>query len=71
MDDKTSFTMKLMLLMTIKTVRLQLPGGMKNDSWWVPVGFLTPSNYKDARKPTVDAQMRLWGAAGGYSCLKR
>ena len=71
MDDKISFTMKLMLLMTIKTARLQPPRGMRNDSCRVPVGFLTLSDYKGVRKPTVDAQMRLWGAAGGCNCLKR
>ena len=71
MDDKISFTMKLMLLMTIKTARLQPPGRMINDSWRVPVGFLTPSDHKGARKLTVDAQMRLWGATGGCNCLKR
>ena len=59
--------MKLMLLMTTKTARLQPPGGMRNDSWRVPVGFPTPSDYKGAGKPTVDSQMRLWGAAGGYN----
>ena len=41
--------MKLMLLMTIKTARLQPPGGMRNDSWRVPIGFLTPSDYKGVR----------------------
>ena len=46
MDDETSFTMKLMLLMTIKTVKLQLPGGTKNDICRVPVGLDVPSNYK-------------------------
>ena len=71
MDDKISFTMKLMLLMTIKTARLQPPGGMRNDSWRVPVDFPASSDYKGAGKPTVDAQMRLWGAAGGCNCLKR
>ena len=62
--------MKLMLLMTTKTARLQPPGGMRNDSWRVPVSFPAPSNYKDAGNPTVDAQMHLWGAAGGCNCLK-
>ena len=41
MYDKISFTMKLMLLVTINMARLQPPGGMRNDSWKVPVGFLT------------------------------
>ena len=63
--------MKLMLLMTIKTARLQPPGGVRNDSLRVPVGFLTPSDYKGVRKPTVDLQMRLWGAAGGCNCPQR
>ena len=71
MDDKISFTMKLMLLMTIKTARLQPPGGMRNDSWRVPVGFPTPSDHKGAGKPTVDLHIRLWGAAGGCNRLKR
>ena len=71
MDDKISFTMKLMLLMSIKTARLQPPGRIGNDSWRVPVGFLTPSDYKGARKPTVDLHIRLWGAAGGCNRPKR
>ena len=71
MDNKISFTMKLMLLVTVKTARLQSPGGMINDSWRVTVGFPAPSDYKGAGKPTVDAQMRLWGATDGYNCLKR
>ena len=71
MDDNISFTVKLMLLVTIKTARLQPPVRMRNDSWRVPVGFLTPSDYKGAGKPTVDSQMRLWGAASGCNRLKR
>ena len=63
--------MKLMLLMTTKTARLQLPWGMRNNSWRVPVCFLTPSDYKGVRKPTVDSQMNLWGAACGCNRLKR
>ena len=69
MDDKISFTMKLMLLMTIKTARLHRRGGTKNDSWRVPVGFLIPSNYRGVGNLTVDAQLRLWGAAGYCNCL--
>ena len=72
MDDKISSTMKLMLLMTIKKrAQLQPPGGLRDDSWRVPVGFLAPSDYKGARKPTVDVQINLWGAACGCNCLKR
>ncbi len=73
MDDNTSYTMKLMLLWrTLNMSRLHTPGGMRNDSWRVPVSFLTTSDHKGARKPTVDAQMSLWGAVavGGWNCLK-
>jgi hypothetical protein len=52
MEDKISFTMKIMLLMTIKTARLHTPGGMKHHGWRVPVGFCTPSDYKGVGKPT-------------------
>ena len=58
--------MKLMLLMTAWLHRC---GGMKNDSWRVPVGFPTPSDYRGVGKLTVDAQLRLWGAAGYCNCL--
>ena len=70
MDDKISFTMKLFLLMTIKTAQLHRRGGMKNDSLRVTVSFPTPSDYKGAGKPTVDAHLRLWDAAGWCDCLK-
>ena len=70
MDDKMSFTLKLMLLMTIKMARLQPSGWMRNDSWGVAVGFPASSDYKGAGKLTVDAQLRLWGASGGCNCLK-
>ena len=71
MDDKISFTVKLMLLMTIKTARLQPPGGMRNDSWRVPVGFLTSSNHKGVGNSTMNAQLRVWEAAGACKCLNR
>ena len=63
--------MKLMLLMTIKTARLHRRGRTKNDSWRVPVGFPTPSDHKGVGKSTADAQLRLWGASGGCTCLNR
>ena len=42
---------------------------MKNDGWRVLVSFLRPKDYKNARKPTVDAQLCLWEAAGECNCL--
>jgi len=63
--------MKLMQLTTTKTARLQPPEGMRNDTWRVPVGFPTPSEYKGAGNPTVDLHMRLWGTAGGCNRLER
>jgi hypothetical protein len=59
MDDKISFTIKLMLLRTIKTARLHWSGRMKNDGWRVRVGFPTPSDFKGVGKPTVDAQLSV------------
>ena len=70
MDDNISFTVKLMLLVTIKTASLQPPGGVVNDSWRMPVGFLAPSDHRGVRKPTVDAQLRLWDTAGWCNYLK-
>ena len=55
MDDKISFTMKIMLLMAIEKARLQPPGEMKNNIWKVPFGSLTPSDYKGVRKLTMNA----------------
>ena len=59
MDDKISFTAKLMLVVTIKMARLHTPGGMKIDSLRVPVGFPTPSDYKVVGKSTMNAQVCL------------
>ena len=59
MDDKICFTMKLMLLMTIKKARLHQRGGLKKDSWRVTVSFPTSSDYNGVRKPTMNAQLRL------------
>ena len=33
------------------------------------VGFLTPFDYRGIGKLIVDAQFRLWGAAGWCNCL--
>lgn len=59
MGDKISFTMKLMLLRTMKTAQLHRRGEMKNHVWRVPVDFHTPPDYKGVRHPTVDVQLRL------------
>ena len=67
MDDKTSFTMKSMLLRTTKTTRLQRCGGIGNDSWRVPVGFLTPFKWKGVKKSTKDTQQYLWVAPVGHN----
>jgi hypothetical protein len=34
------------------------------------VGFPGPSDYNGLGKPPVDAQLRLWDAAGWRNCLK-
>ena len=59
-----------MLLMTIKMTRLHWRGEMKNDCWRLLVGFPTPSDYNSVGNLTVDAQLRLWDAAGWCNCLK-
>ena len=59
MDDKISFTMKLMILMTIKHGTVADTWGDENDSWRVPVGFHAPYDYKGVTKPTTNAQLRL------------
>ena len=69
MDDKISLTMKLMLLMTIKKFTVSAAWGDEKDVWRMLVGFLTPSDHRGARKPTVDTHLRLWGAADSYNCL--
>ena len=71
MDDKISYNMKCMLLTTVKMARCTSVGGMKNDSWRVPVDFLAPSDYKGVRKLAGDAQLHLWGSAGWCNCLNR
>ena len=45
--------------------------GDENDGWRVPIGFLTPSDHRGVGKPTVDTQLRLWGAPGGCNCLHK
>ena len=54
-----------------ETTRLQPHPKMNHDGWRELIGFPTPSGYKGVGKPTMDAQLCLWEAACGYSCLNR
>ena len=59
MADKTYFSLKLMLLTTMETARLNRRWGVNHDGRKVKAGSTTSSDYTGVGEPTVDVQPHL------------